>query len=112
MPVRSLKRAIKFSEHSHWLLYKTMATPAIIRAMAPTYPGRRYVTYPPPQAGTLDRLCKLTMEQHCKANGWFMEPMVCEVTKGRTRMRPKLQLPFRDSFLGTLLSHWCHGMHQ
>ena len=58
--------------------------------------------------GTLDRLRKLDMVQHCK---WIAYGTDGSGGKGCTRMRPKLHLPV---FLGTLSlrfpSHWWHGI--
>ena len=60
-------------------------------------------------SGTLDRLRKLDVVQHCK---WIAYGTDGLGGKGCTRMCPKLHLPV----LGTLLlqahfpGHWCHGI--
>jgi uncharacterized metal-binding protein len=51
-------------------------------------PAYRFVTYR--LSGTLDRVCKLDMEQHCK---WISSWIRWLGGKGCTRMRPKLHLP-------------------
>jgi hypothetical protein len=77
-------------------------------AMVPTYSAvTRHVSIVYLVLSTLDRLCKLDMEQaagHCK---WIVYGTDGLGGRGRTRMRPKLHLPVvGHAFPGHC--QWCH----
>jgi hypothetical protein len=58
-------------------------------------------------SSTLNRLCKLDMEQHCK---WIVHGAAGLRGKGCTRMRPKLHLPVLGHVFFEPLASW-HVRH-